>query len=76
MIDNEKIETVSHTIDEVLMYMSHNQELDPLLLASLFLARITLMCDETGNGERFRELCGQLSSKSVKEMMENETKVD
>ena len=76
MIDNEKIETVSHTIDEVLMYMSHNQELDPLLLASLFLARITLMCDETGNGERFRELCGQVSSKSIKEMIENETKVD
>jgi hypothetical protein len=56
--------------------MSHNQELDPLLLASLFLARITLMCDETGNGERFRELCGQVSSKSIKEMIENETKVD
>jgi hypothetical protein len=76
MIDNEKIETVSHTIDDVLLYMSNNQELEPLLLASLFLARITLMCDETGNGERFRELCGQVSSKSIKEMMENETKVD
>jgi hypothetical protein len=69
MIDDKKIETVSHTIDEVLMYMSHTHELDPLVLASLFMARITLMCDETGNGERFRELCKDVSQKTMKEMM-------
>lgn len=73
-IDN-KIETVSHTIDEVLMYMSHTHELDPLILASLFMARITLMCDETGNGEQFRELCKDVSEKTVTEIM-GETKVD
>jgi hypothetical protein len=78
MIDDKKIESVSHTIDEVLMYMSHTHELDPLLLASLFMARITLMCDETDNGERFRELCKNVSEKSMKEMMgeSNEAEVD
>jgi hypothetical protein len=78
MIDDKKIETVSHTIDEVLMYMSHTHELDPLLLASLFMARITLMCDETDNGERFRQLCKDVSEKSMKEMMgeHDEEKVD
>ena len=79
MIDDKKIETVSHTIDEVLMYMSHTHELDPLLLASMFMARCTLMCDETDNGERFRQLCGEIATKPVSEILNtdyDETEVD
>lgn len=77
MIDEKEIETVSHTIDEVLMYMSHTHEMEPLILASLFLARITLMCDETGDGKRFREICKQVSEKEITDFeLDYETKMD
>jgi hypothetical protein len=75
MIDNEKVEKVSHTIDEVLVYLSNTYEIEPLLLASLVLARVTVMCDETNYGADFRTLCHTVATKSVKELTSNETKV-
>lgn len=78
MIDNEKIEKVSHTIDEVLMYISNTYEIEPLLLSSLVLARAARMCDDTQNGIQFRDLCRTVSEVKVEPLQAttDENKVD
>jgi hypothetical protein len=61
----DEIATITFLVDEFIGETSDRADINPLMLCSIILARITLANDYAGSGDEFRKLLKHVSSLPV-----------
>lgn len=65
-MNDDKIVEVAYQTDDFLVKLMTENEMNPLTLGSLLLARLTLANDEFGSGEEWRNVLVYASNKKPK----------
>jgi len=66
-MNDDKLIGVAATVDDFLMNMVLKNKIDPLSLASIILARLVLMAQETECDDEFKKVLSLAQSKERKE---------
>jgi hypothetical protein len=67
LMNDDKLIGVAATVDDFLMNMVLKNKIDPLSLASIILARLVLMAQETECDDEFKKVLSLAQSKERKE---------
>jgi hypothetical protein len=67
LMNDDKLIGVAATVDDFLMNMVLKNKIDPLSLASVILARLVLMAQETECDDEFKKVLSLAQSKERKE---------
>jgi len=67
LMNDDKLIGVAATVDDFLMNMVLEHKIDPLSLASIILARLVLMAQETECDDEFKKVLSLAQSKERKE---------
>ena len=65
MTTDEKLADISYKVDDILSNLCLDNDMGPLVLSSIVLARLTLLNDYAGSGPDFRQLVETVSDTPV-----------
>lgn len=68
MRSNEQLEKVSFEIDDILTKLCLDNEMSPLVLSSIVLARLTILNDFSSSGEDFRSLAESVIDAPIRKL--------
>jgi hypothetical protein len=68
MRSDEQLKKVSFEIDDILARLCLDNEMGPLVLSSIVLARLTLLNDFTGSGQDFRSLAESIIDSPIQKL--------
>ena len=66
MIDDDKLSEITFKVDDILTALIEEYKIDTLSLTSIITARLVLINDFTGNGERYRALLASVPQMDLK----------